>query len=220
MRRSEAEQEIRSCVVDRLRKMRPNARIIHEINVGGGINRVDVMAVDIAEIISVEIKSKKDKLERAPAQIKSMLNCSHHVAIAFHEKFLVEKKTNQHAAHYELDGSFFLRSVPSECRGATPWVYPIKQRSANPKYDRMSKWLDFDQCIQQPLPDDAVHLLWRDELYNLCCNLKLPLPKRARMPTMVTALRWNATGSQITKGICSALRMRNCHEADKPITRP
>lgn len=67
--RSEAEREVREAVVARLRLIRPDARIINEINASAFGNRIDVMAVSRTEIISVEIKSKKDKLSRLPKQI-------------------------------------------------------------------------------------------------------------------------------------------------------
>ena len=70
--RSDAEGEIRDAVVQKLRMIRPNARIMHEINILNGVNRVDVMAVDVAEIISVEIKSEKDKLARLADQMAAM----------------------------------------------------------------------------------------------------------------------------------------------------
>lgn len=88
--RSEAETEIRDRVVTKLRRARPEARIIHEINIGGGKNRADVMAVSPAEIITVEIKSEKDKLDRLPAQIKTMRQCSHITIAALHRKFMPE----------------------------------------------------------------------------------------------------------------------------------
>ncbi|WP_278118673.1 hypothetical protein [Mesorhizobium sp. WSM4887] len=70
--RSSAEAEIRDAAVARLRQRRPNARIIHEINVSSnGPNRIDVLAVDRAEIIACEVKSAKDKLDRLPAQLTS-----------------------------------------------------------------------------------------------------------------------------------------------------
>src|ERR1017187_5847469 len=112
--RSEAEAEIRTVVVDPLRQMRPTARIMHEVNVSSFGNRIDVLAVDHAEIISVEIKSSKDKIDRLAAQIEGMKRCSHHVIAALHEKHLVERATNKWNAEYERDGVYYFRGNP-EC---------------------------------------------------------------------------------------------------------
>lgn len=128
--RSAAEQELRDAVVARLRRWRPRARICHEVNCGSfGPNRIDVMAVDIDEIIAVEIKSEKDKLDRAPKQISSMSNVAHHVVVALHEVHLIEQETNRWAAHYgRLDGKHYLSVIPPEAKGAIPWVYPEAPR--------------------------------------------------------------------------------------------
>lgn len=90
-RRSDAEGEIRTDVVAWLRASRPLSRIIHEINVCEGGNRIDVIAVGAAEIIAVEIKSELDKLDRAPAQITAMRGVAHHVYTALHKRFMVPK---------------------------------------------------------------------------------------------------------------------------------
>ena len=64
--RSEAEADVRDAVVARLRTIRPDARIMHEVNCSlFGPNRIDVIAVSPQEIISVEVKSAKDKLKIA-----------------------------------------------------------------------------------------------------------------------------------------------------------
>ncbi|WP_292173967.1 hypothetical protein [Mesorhizobium sp.] len=81
--RSSAEADIRDAAVAKIRQRRPNARIIHEINVSShGPNRIDVLAVDRAEIIACEVKSAKDKLDRLPAQVASMFGAAHHVIAA------------------------------------------------------------------------------------------------------------------------------------------
>lgn len=218
--RSSAEAEIRDAVVARIREHRPAARIIHEINVSTyGPNRIDVLAVDRAEIIAVEIKSAKDKLDRLPAQMKAMKGCAHHAFAAIHEKFLVEKVSNSYSAHYERDGEFYLRATPDGLSDA--WVYPEKRRAMKSDvaggHDFMSHWRFPRRVLEAPLPSGALNLLWRDELYELCGALRVSTTRRSNMPEMIAALRWHCTGKELTKGICMALRVRACTEADPPI---
>lgn len=219
--RSAAEGEIREAVVKRLREMRPGARIIHEINASHFGNRIDVLAVDRAEMIAVEIKSEKDKLDRLPAQIEAMNGVANYSIAALHEKFLVEQKTNQWAAHREQDGVYYLSHPPKVASGANEiWVYPERWRamlSAPEGWDHISTWDGFPRRECQPLPDAAIHMLWRDELYELCGRLRLSVGKRARMPEMLRDLRWLCTGKELTLGICAALRARDCIEADPPV---
>ncbi|WP_245444908.1 NERD domain-containing protein [Pseudaminobacter soli (ex Li et al. 2025)] len=203
----------------RIRERRPNARIIHEINVSTyGPNRIDVLAVDRAEIISVEIKSAKDKLDRLPAQIESMNRVAHHVVAALHEKFLVEQETNQWAAHYERDGKFYLRRVPDGIKDAEVWVYPeIRRAMPIAEHDGLARWRFPDQRVETSLPSAALDMLWRDELYELCGMFRISATRRSNMSEMMAALRWNCTGKDLTRGVCWMLRARRCVEADPEI---
>lgn len=217
--RSAAEAEIRDAVTAKLREYRPGARIMHEINVSSfGPNRMDLIAVDRSEIIAVEIKSKKDKLDRLDAQVAAMKGCAHHVIAAVHEKFAVEQESNRWYGHYERDGKYYARVmtgvVPSGCK---VWVYPEKHRVLDADYDHGSVWREPDRAIQVPLPVSALDMLHRAELYALCGILRLSVPRQANMHFMVNALRWYCNGSDLTRGICAMLRARRCVEADPEI---
>ncbi len=221
--RSSAEAEIRDAVVARIRKQRPGARIIHEINVSTyGPNRIDVLAVDRAEIIAVEIKSAKDKLDRLPAQIAAMRGAAHRVVAAIHEKFLVEQVTNEFAAHEERDGQFFLKAIPHGInRHAEVWVYPEKRRAMRSAveggHDSIASWRFPPETLEQMLPENALDLLWREELYELCGAFRVSASRRTNMTEMAAALRWRCTGKELTRGICAMLRARRCVEADPEI---
>lgn len=222
--RSSAEADVRTAVVDRLRQRRPEARIIHEINVSTyGPNRIDVLAVSPGEIIAVEIKSAKDKLDRLPKQIESMKGCAHHVIAALHEKFLVEKETGSHAAHFERDGKFYLKTLPDDMSiyssRTSYWVFPeVRRALPSAVYDSLERWQMPSQQFEAALPAGAIDLLWRDELAWLCGSLGVAAGRRSTMPEMVAALRWHCNGQELTKGICAALRRRECVEADAPIS--
>lgn len=219
--RSADEGEIRTAVVERLRLHRPSARIIHEVNVSSfGPNRIDVLAVDTAEIIAVEIKSKRDKLDRLPAQVEAMKGVAHHVIAAIHEKFLVEVATHEKAQHYQRDGVFYMRTLPEGWKWSVEgWVFPERRRCINPDWphDSLERWHLPAQRLDAPLPAGALDLLWRDELFWLCGTLRVSAGRRATMSDMVEALRWHCTGKELTRGICAALRQRVCVEADAPI---
>jgi hypothetical protein len=222
--RSPAEGEIREAVVAHLRARRPSARIIHEINAvnmrAARPTRIDVLAVDREEIVAVEIKSARDKLDRLPAQMEAMQSVAHHAIAALHEKFLVECPTNEHAAHYERDGAYYLMALPSEparLHRASAWVYPLRARALRPDYDCLARWdLSAATCMT-PLPEAALDMLWREELADLCSRLKVATGRRSTRTDMMRELRWQCSGKEITRGICAALRARECVEADPPI---
>lgn len=216
--RSPAEAEIREAVVAFLRQHRPNARIIHEINASFGGNRIDVMAVDRAEIIAVEIKSAKDKLNRLDSQMKAMKRVSHHALAVLHEKFLVESPSNEATAHFERDGSYYRYDRPEGYQhNSNVWIFPQKPRAMKPAYDRLAKWPAPNLQPFSTLPDTALEILWHDELRDLCNLLSIPAGKRPTNASMINSLRWLATGRNITSGICWSLRARECIEADPAI---
>lgn len=187
--RSSAEAEIREAVVARLRQVRPNARIMHEVNASSFGNRIDVLAVDRAEIIAVEIKSERDKLDRLKDQVRAMAGCAHHVIGAVHEKFGLR-----------------------EVRDAMGWGHQAWFWPADTAY-----WSDPRPAVSRPLPAGALDMLWRAELLEMCGHYSVCVPKRPTMGHMIPALRWGLTGRDLTLGICAALRSRECIEADPAI---
>ena len=188
--RSEAEGEIRSAVVERLRAIRPEARIMHEVNASSFGNRIDVLAVDRAEIIAVEIKSERDKLDRLPAQLTAMKGCATHAIAAVHRKFVTTPKP---------------RELPWDA-----WVFPEGE-------DFYSRWREPRAGIATPLPAGALDMLWAEELREMCRRFGLPTSSRATMGQSLCTLRWNLSGRDLTLGICAALRARKCIEADPEI---
>lgn len=203
--RSSDEAEVRTAVVEHLRIIRPNARIIHEINCSTyGPNRIDVLAVSAAEIISVEVKSKKDKLDRLPTQIASMRACSHHVFAALHEKFLVPLGRPEQG--YGI-------TTPDEARGAIVWVFPRVARKGH--IECGAEWVERDRWAKPKacLPPGAINLLWRSELITICEGLGVRT-SRLTMEEAADAILWRMSGEQVTRAICTALRSRACVEAD------
>lgn len=215
--RSDAEAEVREAVVARLRALRPEARIMHEVNACSFGNRIDVLAVSPAEIIAVEIKSAKDKLDRLPDQMKAMKRCSHAALAVLHEKFLLENEVSYWAnADFERDGKMFALVSPADHRDVprgSLWVYP----EANRGRFNLGAWRDPQQAVCKPLPPSAIDILWRGELAAMAARHGIAGMKSATMERLVNALRWNLTGAQLTKGICAALRARPIVEGDAPI---
>lgn len=221
--RSDAEGEIRDVVVDHLRQFRPQARIIHEINavnyMAGRTNRIDVLAISPADIVAVEIKSAKDKLDRLPDQISAMRGVANNVVAAIHEKFLVEKITNEWAAHSERDGKFFRMDVPDGVGLHVPtWVYPKRRRAIDPTGpDPDAIWRLPVATLQTSLPSGAIAMLWGAELAQLCSEFGVADSRRSTLDHKTRALLWHCTGAELTRGICAMLRQRCCVEADPEI---
>lgn len=85
MHGSEAEVRIRDKAVALLREALPDARIIHEFDLFGV--RMDLAAVTPEEIVLVEIKSERDKLDRLANQISFATRIGGEVWVCYHEKW-------------------------------------------------------------------------------------------------------------------------------------
>ncbi|WP_300009629.1 hypothetical protein [uncultured Roseobacter sp.] len=209
--RSDAEKEIRDAVVARLRMARPNARIIHEINLLDGLVRCDVMAVDRSEIVTVEIKSERDKLDRLETQLDAMRRTSHTAIAALHRKFIPQDQIEARATMPRIDFMKYDQIV---------WWYPGAQDFAEAHHPAFC-WKEppIENGIQNPLPPEAMSLLHAGEMAAMCANLGISTPRKANMKQMERALRWSASGRDICLQICGALRARTrAAEADDPIT--
>ena len=206
--RSAAEAEVRDAVISALRILRPSARIIHEINAGTwGPNRIDVLAVDRSEIIAVEVKSAKDKLDRLPDQIKSMSAVAQHVIAALHEKHLVSIDNPKCPD---------IKKAPKQARGAVVWCYPEAGTERGRSYG-VAQWEKPAFMPKNCLPPGSLNFLWRDELFRACKDLGVAAKSTTTRPSMMNAINWNCTGQQISWAICAALRRRPCVEADPSV---
>lgn len=206
--RSSAEAEIRDAAIARLRGLMPGCRIIHEINCSSfGPNRIDLLAVTKDRIAAVEVKSEKDKLDRLPAQIASMRRVAHYVIAALHERFLTPWK-----ASYTNLPAF---SEPDEARQATVWAYPIRPRAgAFGEWPLRSR---YEKPTMLPQPG-FIDLLWAAELRAIVRKHSLHRGASGLdMGQMVDLLRWALPGRVMLAETCSALRARNCVEADPAI---
>lgn len=213
--RSEEEAEVRDAAVAFIRQERPDHRIIHEICARQGGNRFDLLAVGCSEIIAVEVKSARDKIDRLPDQIAAMRGAAHVAISALHEKFFGEALTNEFAAEYTRDGKHYRLNAPDEARRSEVWRYPAV--TAREWARKSNAWRLPDFTPQTPLPSTALDMLWRDELERACCRCKVSVPRRSNMMLMKRAILWGASGGAITKAICAELRARDCVEADPPI---
>ena len=155
--------------------------------------------------MAVEVKSKKDKIDRLPAQLSSMCSCAHHAIAALHSKFFEVKDTPN-------AGTWI--SAPKEARLGVVWGFDLPDANGVDQYrwhQLSSRW---DKRLMSP-PSGAIHLLWREELREIVSRRKLHgATSRLTMPELVDLIGWNLTGAEATREICAALRGRECVEAD------
>ena len=102
--RSSEELAMRDLVVAELRRRWRSAQIIHELPLRYSAKRIDLAAITDAEIISVEIKSSRDVVDRLEAQVRAFLPISTRVIVALAPKWneklpLREEKYPNHTSY-------------------------------------------------------------------------------------------------------------------------
>ncbi|MBO3760373.1 hypothetical protein [Ciceribacter sp. L1K22] len=219
MTRSSDEREIRDYVVDRLRRIMPNARIVHELNVAGqGTNRIDVAAITPTAIVGVEIKSKKDTLKRLEEQWAAFSKCCHFVIVAAHEKHFKPYSDRWYGTHEPplslLDHPLFF-GASGKVKQRHIWPYPEPEPTG-----RLRPWNVFDplqNTLLQPRAYNMLDMLWADELRRECERHRIDARQRRPRHDMIQDMVWLMTGKEIAHAVCRQLRARRFAEADPPV---
>jgi len=184
---SEAERHLRNLAVERLRQLMPDARIVHELNVETGKCRVDLAAVAPDRLVFVEIKSRKDTLDRLPEQCRVFKPTCHRLAVVYaSERWDVE--TIYRATNYGCD------------------IWP----------DNGSRW-ELSNSFHPPNTSAMLNLLWRDELWHEATRAGFQPHKRDSRSPLMHRLWNGLTGTEIVSAVCRQLRARSFAEADAPI---
>ena len=186
---SQAERDMRDLVVCRLRKLRPEARIIHEVNCwGSGSPRVDVMAVSPDELVGVEIKSERDTLDRLALQVKAFRDRMH-LVLCVHE---VHRRNPEYPRF----------------QGDEEWCYPVED---------LKRWT-LHRFRRTPASSPALlGMLWHEELASIAARHACSVPRHATRKAMITVLALDLTGREVRHEVCRCLRLRLFAEADPPM---
>lgn len=195
---SSAERAIRDDLVSWWHANEPRGRVVHELPLSGfsDAGRADLGIIFPDSIVLIEIKSERDKLDRLEKQMTAMSQRSHHWFAVCHERWFKPDCD-------DLIGQDWMKWSHRE----HVWRWPGPRR--------------FNRYTPQnwtPNPYFLIDMLWADELrtaFNLC-GLSAP-PKQNPMWQNSRDLGHAATGAQITKAVCAALRGRVFAEAD-PVT--
>lgn len=186
---SEAERYLRGLAVDKLRRLMPEARIVHELNVDTGKCRVDLAAVAPDQLVFVEIKSRKDTLDRLPEQCRTFAPACHRLVVVYaSEKWSVSTIYSQ---------SDYMAEVWPE--------------------DGFLKWSFGRQAFHPPNTSAMLNLLWRDELWAEATRAGFQPHKRESRSPLMHRLWGGLTGKEIVAAVCRQLRGRHFPAGDPPI---
>jgi hypothetical protein len=206
---------MRALIVPELRKRWPGARIIHELPLRYSTNRIDLAAVTETEIISVEIKSSRDVMDRLEAQLRAFQPISARIIAALapcwnQQLPMIEKKLEfgtSYTPQY-TETQQIIRKVG----GVEVWTVgvtagKIEVTDGGP-YRANRPWL------AQML--DMLHV---SELVEIARRYQIAVAKRPVHFALVSDLVDLLQGREVIKAVCAALRARNAFDkmSDPPI---
>lgn len=190
--------------------MLPDARIIHEMVVGGC--RADLAAVSPERVVLVEIKSEKDTLRRLPMQLKAFRRAAHEVIVVAHEKWFDRTPYNTGQPRC-VPGAEIADIVNAQC---DVWMYPeppAPTHIVNGGWHRSRSW----SPQLEPRASELLLLLWRAELLAEADRHRVCTSRGATVMHIVREMSWHMTGREIAQAVCRQLRRRPFPEADPAI---
>lgn len=143
---SDEEEALRVATEDWMRQRWPAARVVHELNLAGGSQRIDLVSVGDEELRMIELKSAKDVLTRLVDQVKAARECAQEVWVAIDAKHL--------AKHEALEAERALNWWPIGLLVFRDGVLHERRQAQN----------------RQPDPREVVQLLWSDEMRTHLCS--------------------------------------------------
>ena len=205
---SSAERAIRDGVHDWLRVNVPEARVIHELVVGGC--RADLAAVERERVTLFEIKSSKDTLTRLPEQVRQFARAAHETVVVADERWFDRTPYNNGLPRF-VPGDALLDACKHE---AEIWAWPH-----DPTRNLYGAWKFRRSWSAEPEPHAArlLELLWKEELLRECFRHQISATSRTTCPTMIRDMAWHMSGKEIARAVCRQLRQRAFPEADAPI---
>lgn len=198
---AESELLLRNAMEDLLRLRYPQARMCHEMVMGEGKVRADLVAVDLAHIVAVEVKGEYDNTTRLLHQVGMYQLCVPEVWMVVPDKHSNDAKLIRH----------LLPSVGLMVSTGVTGRY--RDKDAPP----FALTVEAEPTARLPITDCMLEMLWRDELYGVCGRTKTSVGTKATRPQMLKALR-DLPHEQLQRETCIALRGRDAlWRADPPL---
>jgi len=205
---------MRALIVPELRKRYPTARIIHELPLRYSTNRIDLAAVTEREIVSVEIKSSRDVMDRLEAQLRNFKPVCSRVICAlaprWNEKLPMLERPTKYGSAFSMQYTP-TQEIINRVGGIEVWTVDAAAGSidvTDRNYHTRKPWL------AQML--DMLHVA---ELVTIAERHRIVVPKRPVHLKLVSDLADLLQGREVVAAVCRALRERDAFSegTDAPI---
>lgn len=198
-----SELALRNAMEAFLRERRPAARMCHEMVMGEGRVRADLVAVDIDHIVAVEVKGQHDNTTRLLHQVGMYQLCVPEVWMVVPDKHGDDARLIRH-----LLPSVGLIVVS----GLRDWYHT--SRDSDPD---VSLAVEAEPDPRPVVTECMLEMLWAAELRGVCARTRTSVGAKATRPAMIKALL-PLPVCQLQRETCTALRGRDAlWRADAPI---
>ena len=193
-----AELALREALEALCRERWPGARVVHELVMGEGKVRADVVAIDTAHIVAFEIKASYDNTVRLLHQVGMYQLCVPEVWMLVDQRHADDAKLIRH-------------------------LLPCVGLIAAPDLRRTRPEAVTLEIVAEPdprpvVPEMLLRLLWAQELRICCDEVGSPVTTKATRAVMVNRLLSHLDVSTLIEVACRRLRARDAlWRADAPV---
>lgn len=203
-RAARSELALRNAMEDLMRQRLPGARMCHEMVMGEGRVRADLVAIGETHMAAVEVKGHSDDTMRLLHQVGMYQLCVPEVWM------VVDRK-------HEHDGHLIRHLLPcvglAVADGAAHLDLEWKPDERPVSFDVLA-----EPTPRAPVPRMTLEMLWAAELRWLCERMAISLRPKATRSAMIDAILVHARDGEVLAGACAVLRGRDAlWRADKPL---
>jgi hypothetical protein len=203
-RAARSELALRNAMEDMMRQRMPDARMCHEMVMGGGTVRADLVAVGPAHIAAIEVKGAYDDTSRLLHQIGMYQLCVPEVWMVVDDK-------------HRDDANLIRHLLPSVGLITADGVTHLNH-DWNGAERPVTVEIVAEPDPRPPVPVMALEMLWANELRSACAVLRVTCGPKATRAAMIRAILDVVPMPEIQMAICRELRGRDAQwRADAPI---
>ncbi|MBI1243798.1 MAG: hypothetical protein GC202_02240 [Alphaproteobacteria bacterium] len=195
-RAARSELALRNAMENVLRGRMPDARMCHEMVMGEGRVRADLVAVGTDHIVAVEVKGRYDDTSRLLHQVGMYQLCVPEVWMVVTE-------------HHGDDARLIRWLLPSVglmvCGNEK---FDLEWEAKNSPDLRVDLRIEHEPVPRDPIPEMMMRICWAAELEAICTRLKISVGSRPVRKHMVSELSRLAQPIELRREICTALRAR------------
>lgn len=202
-----SELALRNGMEDLMRSRLPDARLCHEMVMGEGRVRADLVAIDETHIAAIEVKGGGDDTSRLIHQIAMFQLC-------VPEVWMVVDRKHSH------DATLVRHLLP--CVGL---IVGDGLTHLSYDWDATERPVTFEveaePVPRAPVPEMTLQMLWAAELKIVCARLNIGTGSKSTRASNIKDILRLASADEIMRETCTALRARDAlWRADTPIPLP